>query len=98
MCGIAGYLSLSGRVLPPGDTIIRAMAAALRHRGPDSEGYHHEPALRLGVRRLSIQDLPGGMQPVYNEDRSITVVFNGEIYNFHDLRRRLVNAGHRFQS
>ncbi len=83
-------------------------AAGRRHRPGDErgarasrsrfEGYHCEPTLRLGVRRLSIQDLPGGTQPVYNEDRSIALVFNGEIYNFHDLRRRLVDAGHRFQS
>jgi len=96
MCGICGYHSLAGRRLDESDAIIRRMSAVLEHRGPDQEGYHRDPTLRLGVRRLSIQDIPGGGQPVYNEDRSIAVVFNGEIYNFRELRDELAARGHRF--
>jgi len=74
------------------------MNSILVHRGPDQEGYHLEPAVHLGVQRLSIQDLAGGSQPVYNEDRSIVVVFNGEIFNFKELRRDLIAQGHRFRT
>jgi asparagine synthase (glutamine-hydrolysing) len=79
---------------------VRAMAAAMRHRGPDEEGFlvgePRAPGLALGVRRLSIIDLPGGHQPIWNETRDITVIFNGELYNYRELRERLSLCGHRF--
>ena len=79
---------------------MRAMAAALRHRGPDEEGFlagdTRAPGLALGMRRLSIIDLAGGHQPVWNESRDVAVVFNGELYNYRELRERLALCGHHF--
>lgn len=76
------------------------MAAAMRHRGPDEEGFlageSRAPGLALGMRRLSIIDLPGGHQPIWNETRDVAVIFNGELYNYRELRERLANCGHRF--
>jgi asparagine synthase (glutamine-hydrolysing) len=72
------------------------MTTALSHRGPDDAGFHEAPGISLGVRRLSIIDVPGGHQPLANEDGSVTVVFNGEIYNHQELRSRLEARGHRF--
>jgi asparagine synthase (glutamine-hydrolysing) len=95
MCGIAGVMSLDGK--PVGLDDVRPMCAAMRHRGPDDEGFHHEPGIALGMRRLSIIDLDGGQQPVRNEDGSISVVFNGEIYNFRELRDELERRGHVFR-
>jgi asparagine synthase (glutamine-hydrolysing) len=76
--------------------LLRAMARSMVHRGPDDEGFHQDGALGLGARRLSIIDLAGGHQPMSNEDGSIWIVFNGEIYNFPDLRRELQSRGHVF--
>lgn len=94
MCGIAGFVG------PKNDGALRAMADAIRHRGPDGEGFHHCPAngVSLAHRRLSILDIEGGAQPMWNEDGSVCVVFNGEIYNHLDLRRDLIGAGHAFKS
>jgi asparagine synthase (glutamine-hydrolysing) len=76
------------------------MAAAMQHRGPDEEGFligePRAPGLALGMRRLSIIDLPGGHQPVWNENRDVAVIFNGELYNYRQLRERLTHSGHRF--
>jgi len=77
---------------------LSAMTAALAHRGPDDQGFHQAPGIALGVRRLSIIDVPGGHQPIGNEDGSVTVGFNGEIYNHRTLRARLEGQGHRFRS
>jgi asparagine synthase (glutamine-hydrolysing) len=74
------------------------MTAALAHRGPDDEGFYQAPGIALGVRRLSIIDVPGGHQPIANEDATVTVAFNGEIYNYQALRARLEGQGHRFRS
>ncbi|MFA6111299.1 MAG: asparagine synthase (glutamine-hydrolyzing), partial [Candidatus Latescibacterota bacterium] len=93
MCGICGFVALAGR---PDADALRRMADTLSHRGPDDEGFHLEGPVGLANRRLSIIDLPGGHQPVYNEDRTICVVFNGEIYNQLELRRELSAAGHLF--
>lgn len=99
MCGIAGILELSdrGRVEVPH---LRRMAAELRHRGPDDEGVYVEPDGRCGLafRRLSIIDVAGGHQPLSNEDGTIWLAFNGEIYNFRDLRAELLAAGHVFKT
>jgi asparagine synthase (glutamine-hydrolysing) len=95
MCGIAGIISESQRVDPE---TIRRMCETIVHRGPDDEGIHAGTNCGLGMRRLSIIDVAGGHQPVFNEDRSIWTVFNGEIYNFRDLRKELEARGHRFSS
>jgi len=96
MCGISGILNMDGGPAPCG--VVELMAEALRHRGPDDEGYFTEGPVALGFRRLSIIDLSGGHQPMANEDDSVHVVFNGEIYNFQELRRQLELAGHRFRT
>jgi asparagine synthase (glutamine-hydrolysing) len=94
MCGIAGIVSAAA-----GDRIdvstIHRMCQAIVHRGPDDEGIFVKDGTGLGMRRLSIIDLAGGHQPVFNEDRSVWVVFNGEIYNFPELRAELLSKGHR---
>jgi asparagine synthase (glutamine-hydrolysing) len=94
MCGIAGALDLAGeRAFPVGR--LRAMTGAIAHRGPDDEQVHHEPGLALGVRRLSIVDLEGGRQPIANEDGTIWVAYNGELFNYHELLPDLLARGHR---
>jgi asparagine synthase (glutamine-hydrolysing) len=93
MCGIAGFYLREGEASLPA---VRAMCDTIRHRGPDDDGYHVEGGCALGMRRLSIIDLSTGHQPMANEDKSIWVVFNGEIYNYRELRRDLLARGHRF--
>src|SRR2546426_2039381 len=97
MCGIVGIVH-SDRNRPVSPETLRRMCAAIRHRGPDDEGCYAEGSVGLGVRRLSIIDLAGGQQPILNEDRSKVIVFNGEIYNYRDLRADLLKRGHRLQS
>ncbi|HYV35657.1 MAG TPA: asparagine synthase (glutamine-hydrolyzing) [Gemmataceae bacterium] len=97
MCGIAGIL-FSDPTRPPNRGDLQAMGNAIAHRGPDAEGFLLEPGIGLAHRRLSIIDLAGGGQPIGNEDGSIQVVFNGEIYNYQDLRTWLEGRGHRFQT
>jgi asparagine synthase (glutamine-hydrolysing) len=92
MCGIAGILGLDG-VPPKGD--VRRMTRRLAHRGPDDEGFHESGPVRLGIRRLAVIDLVTGHQPMGNEDGTIQVVFNGEIFNYLELRREL-EGRHRF--
>jgi asparagine synthase (glutamine-hydrolysing) len=100
MCGIAGFVEASRTGNPFGlDTsraLVGRMCDAIRHRGPDEDGMLVEPGVALGMRRLSIIDLSTGRQPIHNEDRSVWVVFNGEIYNFQELREELERRGHRF--
>lgn len=97
MCGIVGYLNPDE--CPVGDDrVVRSMAQAIRHRGPDDEGFHIAGSLALGMRRLSIIDLATGHQPISNEDGTIWIVFNGEIYNYRELRARLLSAGHHFET
>jgi asparagine synthase (glutamine-hydrolysing) len=95
MCGIAGYL-LHDK--PANEAAVRAMCDRIRHRGPDDEGYHVDGGCAIGMRRLSIIDLGAGHQPIANEDGSVWVVFNGEIYNYGELRRHLEARGHRFRT
>lgn len=95
MCGIVGIAALAGAE-PPTVRQIDAMCASLVHRGPDDQGLDIIDGVGLGMRRLSIIDLEGGHQPIGNEDGSIKIVFNGEIYNFLELRRDLEARGHRF--
>ena len=88
MCGIAGFWNF--RTGCPADgSVVRAMTRALRHRGPDDEGYLVDGSVALGMRRLEVVDLEGGRQPLTNEDGTVHVVFNGEIYNHLELRREL---------
>src|SRR4051812_41357233 len=94
MCGIAGLLSLGNK--PVFEKEVEAMCDAMVHRGPNDAGYYSADRVTLGMRRLSIIDLEGGHQPVHNEDKSVWVVFNGEIYNFKALRSSLERQGHRF--
>src|SRR5580765_8400249 len=84
MCGIAGLLSLGGK--PVSQEEVQSMCDAMVHRGPNDDGYYAGQEAVLGMRRLSIIDIEGGHQPVHNEDRTVWVVFNGEIYNFKSLR------------
>src|SRR5436309_1082000 len=97
MCGIAGFAGWQLGAEAAGRT-VRAMCDAIVHRGPDDSGYFVAPEVALGMRRLSIIDVAGGQQPIGNEDGSVQVVFNGEIYNHHELRRDLVARGHRFRT
>jgi asparagine synthase (glutamine-hydrolysing) len=97
VCGIAGF---AGSPLPVGDAEaeLARMCGAIRHRGPDDEGRLVAPGIAIGMRRLSIIDVAGGQQPIGNEDGSIQIVFNGEIYNHHELRSQLQAAGHTFRT
>src|SRR5580658_4757875 len=94
MCGIAGIVSIEGK--PVLEQELREMCAAIAHRGPDDDGFYCDGEVGLGMRRLSIIDLHSGRQPVRNEDGSVWVVFNGEIYNFQELRQQLEGRGHVF--
>ena len=96
MCGIAGILYRQSRAVE-GDA-LRRMTRTLMHRGPDEEGYHEEPGIGLGHRRLSVIDLSTGQQPLCNEDGSVWVAFNGEIFNYLELRADLEKRGHRFRT
>ena len=94
MCGIAGYVS-ENKIEP---AVLKAMTERIAHRGPDGEGFFVDDKCGLGHRRLAIIDLKTGDQPIYNEDKTVVVVFNGEIYNFQTLRQELEKKGHRFQT
>ena len=94
MCGIAGIVDLKVRPVEP--SLVRRLCDVLSHRGPDDEGYYIKGPVALGERRLAILDLEGGRQPMGNEDGTVWVTFNGEIYNFRELRASLEGRGHRF--
>ena len=100
MCGIAGFIESADVRAPFGDAegraLVHDMCQRIRHRGPDDEGVLVEPGIALGMRRLSIIDVAAGHQPIHNEDGTVWIVFNGEIYNFRELRAELEAAGHRF--
>jgi asparagine synthase (glutamine-hydrolysing) len=97
MCGIVGIFDTRGRG-EPDRQLLRNMMQALLHRGPDEGGEHFEPGVALGHRRLAIIDLSTGQQPLANEDGSVIIIFNGEIYNYPPLVRELSDAGHRFRT
>lgn len=92
MCGICGFTGT------PDPIVLKQMTDAIVHRGPDDAGHWDAPKISLGMRRLEIVDIETGQQPVFNEDGSIGVVFNGEIYNHSELRLELEAAGHKFRS
>jgi asparagine synthase (glutamine-hydrolysing) len=96
MCGICGVIGNPSK--EESEAIVRRMMTAIVHRGPDEEGVFLAPRVAAGTRRLSIIDLAGGSQPVWNEAKTLAIVFNGEIYNFRDLRRELESRGHRFHT
>src|SRR6266567_2954644 len=100
MCGVAGFVEPPDVATPfHPDTacdLIQRMCDVIRHRGPDDQGTFIDAGVALGMRRLSIIDLATGHQPIHNEDRTIWIVFNGEIYNFQPLRQELEAAGHSF--
>jgi asparagine synthase (glutamine-hydrolysing) len=96
MCGIAGQARADGR--RPDAELLNGMCGAIEHRGPDSRGVHIDDGVGLGIQRLRVIDLVSGDQPIFNEDRSIAVVLNGEIYNHRELRQLLERKGHRFST
>jgi asparagine synthase (glutamine-hydrolysing) len=97
MCGIAGIFNLNGE--PVASASLRGMADAIKHRGPDSEGFYVDSFVGLGHRRLAIIDLSrAGHQPMITEDKQFAITYNGEVYNFQDLRAELENLGHKFRS
>ena len=97
MCGIAGFAGLPLDDAEA-DALLSRMCGAIRHRGPDDEGHFVARGVGLGMRRLSIIDVSGGQQPIGNEDDSVQIVFNGEIYNHHELRGQLKAEGHQFRT
>ena len=97
MCGICGIFNFKSRE-PVARDVLKLATDAMAHRGPDDEGFHLDGELGLGNRRLSIIDLPGGHQPLSNEDGTIWITFNGEIYNYRELRIGLESRGHRFRT
>jgi asparagine synthase (glutamine-hydrolysing) len=96
MCGICGVVGIESR--EASEPVVRRMMAAMLHRGPDEDGILLAPPVAVGMRRLSIVDLPGGSQPVWNEAGTRAIVYNGEVYNFRELRAELESAGHRFRT
>ena len=92
MCGICGF---TGEVVDR-DAVLRNMTEVITHRGPDSDGFFTDDYINMGFRRLSIIDLEAGHQPIYNEDKTLVLTFNGEIYNYKSLREELLAAGHKF--
>jgi asparagine synthase (glutamine-hydrolysing) len=94
VCGIAGIVRSDGA--PVDRELVGRMNEAIRHRGPDEDGFYFSDGVGLGMRRLSIIDLKSGQQPIHNQDRTAWIVFNGEIYNYRELREQLEKLGHRF--
>jgi len=98
VCGICGFVSLSGKLHQDSYHIIEKMNSSMTHRGPDEEGYYTDPLICLGSRRLSIIDLKSGKQPITNENNSLQIILNGEIYNYRSLRQYLEKHGHLFKT
>src|SRR5215204_2019944 len=94
MCGIVGIVNSEGKRVDEG--LLGRMCNAIRHRGPDDDGFYVNGSVGLGMRRLSIIDLAHGQQPIHNQDRTAWIVFNGEIYNYLELRKKLEDLGHTF--
>ena len=102
MCGITGYIDLwssaTTRDHNQRGEVLQRMCRVITHRGPDDEGTLLKPGVALGMRRLAIIDVVGGQQPISGEDGKVTIVFNGEIYNFLELKPRLESLGHHFRT
>src|SRR5215831_3262388 len=97
MCGICGQFDFQGGA-PVSRATVLAMAGTIAHRGPDDEGFYFSGSLGLGFRRLSIIDLAAGHQPMSDAENTVWVVFNGEIYNYKELREELQSKGHQFKT
>ena len=95
MCGITGFID---KRIKNKDMVIRDMADLIKHRGTDSDGYYVDDDIAMGFRRLSIIDLEGGSQPIFNEDKTKVITFNGEIYNYQYLKEDLIVKGHVFNT
>src|SRR5881396_995181 len=97
MCGIAGILNVDGE--PASPAVLRRMTDAIAHRGPDGEGFYADGCVAIGHRRLAIIDLsPAGHQPMVSRDQQVVLSYNGEVYNFQELRAELERLGHQFRS
>ncbi len=94
MCGICGF---TGEIIDR-DKVIENMARVITHRGPDSDGFYKDDYVSMGFRRLSIIDLDSGHQPIFNEDKTLVINFNGEIYNYREIRKELIELGHVFST
>ena len=94
MCGICGF---TGQIVDR-DNVIENMARVITHRGPDSDGFYKDDYVSMGFRRLSIIDLDAGHQPIFNEDKTLVINFNGEIYNYKEIRKELIELGHTFST
>ena len=94
MCGICGF---TGEI-DNKDKIIKEMTNLITHRGPDSSGFFTDENIAMGFRRLSIIDLNQGNQPIFNEDKTLVLTFNGEIYNYKELKEELINENHTFNT
>src|SRR5437660_7953151 len=94
MCGIVGIVENNNRLVD--QALLTRMCQAIEHRGPDDDGFYFNEGVGLGMRRLSIIDVKGGQQPIHNQDRTAWIVFNGEIYNYRELREKLEKLGHTF--
>src|SRR4029453_1233766 len=94
MCGIVGIVRNDGK--PVDEALLARMNEAIRHRGPDEDGFYVNGSVCLAMRRLAIIDLKSGQQPMHNQDRTAWIVFNGEIYNYRELRDKLEKPGHTF--
>ncbi len=94
MCGIVGIVRSDGKSVD--EALLTRMCTAIRHRGPDDDGFYFNAPAGLGMRRLSIIDVAGGQQPIHNQDRTAWIVYNGEIYNYLELREKLEKLGHKF--
>jgi len=97
MCGIAGWFDIRGE-RPPDRDVVKAMTDAIRHRGPDGDGFFFAPGIGFGHRRLAVIDLVSGDQPMFSRDGNVCIIYNGEIYNFRTLRQELVEKGHHFST
>src|SRR5262245_61879088 len=97
MCAISGIVNFNA-TNPIDSRVLARMTSVQAHRGPDDHGYFISNNVGLGHRRLSIIDLSGGAQPIFNEDKSVAIVFNGEIYNYADLTKELIAQGHQFRT
>src|SRR3954451_19798770 len=98
MCGIAGYVNTNSAAATGGLSVLSRMTDAIQHRGPDDRGFFQDCGVFLGHRRLSIIDLSAGHQPMANEDGTVNIVYNGEIFNHSDVRVKLESAGHLYQT
>ena len=98
MCGIAGFISREDKRSDERQILLDAMCRVITYRGPDEQGMAVEGRAAMGMRRLSIIDIKTGQQPIYNADRSKLIVFNGEIYNYRELKKGLEARGHRFRT